>query len=76
MQPYLLAGLLVGVLGGLVWLFEDDEKQKHREGIAAEQWKAGRDKVRAAMDGRPEWLRRLHRRWSAAGRLGEAKRLQ
>lgn len=44
----LLLSLLLGLVGwALVWLFEDDEKQKHREGICPHEWEAKRERVKA-----------------------------
>lgn len=43
-----VSGLLLAI-GALVWLLHDDEKQRHRLGIAPEEWERGRETVRKSM---------------------------
>lgn len=71
-----VSGLLLAI-GALVWLLHDDEKQRHRLGIAPEEWERGRETVRKSMGDpyerlqsaiteKPEWLRRLEKKWRKA----------
>jgi hypothetical protein len=69
LRVVVLSGAGIGI-GWLFWQFEKAEREAKRMGFGKGVGQEVADRVAAKMDGRPEWLRRLHKRWNAAGRRG------